>query len=367
MYDWRAHFEGDASVAEIQSRLNALGANPPLVVDGVSGAKTKAAIIAFQQSRGLTPDGVVGPQTSAALGLSGAGPTTTAAPTSTVAALTAMFGDLLAFAQRTNQTVVQAVGLAPGFEATKASVVSSFVPWSEPFEGYTDFPYTDAHGLVTTGMGNLLDALAPGQVMGQNCGHGTNIPCGQATPTSFALSLPWEGGDINADWAAIKQAWPGVSSVACRDITSCRLPRAAVEKLVAEKLAENERALVANLPGYTTAPADAQLAAHSMSWAMGTGFASTWPKFREAFGKKDFVTAANESHMQGVGIDMRNMANKLLLINADTVTKKGLNPERLLYLDGLALATTAAVGLGGIFLVVGGVLLWMYRGQIFGV
>ena len=42
--------------------------------DGTFGSQTKAAVIAFQADHGLTPDGVVGPDTRAALDL-GAGPT----------------------------------------------------------------------------------------------------------------------------------------------------------------------------------------------------------------------------------------------------------------------------------------------------
>jgi peptidoglycan hydrolase-like protein with peptidoglycan-binding domain len=53
---------------DVQRALNALGfAQPPLVVDGVVGPKTKAAVIAFQQAHGLTVDGIPGPQTKASL------------------------------------------------------------------------------------------------------------------------------------------------------------------------------------------------------------------------------------------------------------------------------------------------------------
>jgi GH24 family phage-related lysozyme (muramidase) len=274
----------------------------------------------------------------------------------------------VAFAQKFGQTIVQGIGIAPGFQATHASVVNSFVPWSTPFEGYIDYPYTDAHGLVTTGMGNLIDALSAGQVMGQNCGHGTSTPCGQSTPTATARALPWQGGSIDADWAAIKSAWPGVSSTGDKAITSCRLPREAVENLIHSKMAQNEAFLVANLPGYADAPADAQLATHSMSWAMGPGFAKTWTGFRSAFANKDYATAAAQSHMKGVGIDMRNKANKLLLMNADTITKKNLDKDKLLYLDGLGITTAVAagIGLGTILLLIGGVVVFVYRKQIFG-
>lgn len=53
-------------VRQLQQMLRALGfyRGP---VDGVYGAETEAAVRAFQQSRRLTPDGVVGPQTAQAL------------------------------------------------------------------------------------------------------------------------------------------------------------------------------------------------------------------------------------------------------------------------------------------------------------
>lgn len=68
-----------ATIADIQARLNALGAQPPLVVDGLAGPKTTAAIVAFQSAKGLAPDGKIGPLTLAALGLSTA-PTVAATP-----------------------------------------------------------------------------------------------------------------------------------------------------------------------------------------------------------------------------------------------------------------------------------------------
>jgi hypothetical protein len=59
------------SVRAIQKALNAHGAKPRLVVDGAAGPKTRAAVVAFQRSHGLTADGVVGPRTGAKLGLKG--------------------------------------------------------------------------------------------------------------------------------------------------------------------------------------------------------------------------------------------------------------------------------------------------------
>ena len=60
-------------VQELQARLNLwLARTPgtgmaPLAMDGIFGAKTLAAVRAFQRSRGLQVDGVVGPLTWGAL------------------------------------------------------------------------------------------------------------------------------------------------------------------------------------------------------------------------------------------------------------------------------------------------------------
>ena len=54
-------------VEQVQNALNAKGY--VLVVDGVFGAATSAAVIDFQRKIGLPADGIVGPGTRAALGL----------------------------------------------------------------------------------------------------------------------------------------------------------------------------------------------------------------------------------------------------------------------------------------------------------
>lgn len=58
------------TITEIQTALMARGFDPG-VIDGVWGRRTAAAVRAFQGSRGLVVDGVVGPKTREALGLSG--------------------------------------------------------------------------------------------------------------------------------------------------------------------------------------------------------------------------------------------------------------------------------------------------------
>jgi peptidoglycan hydrolase-like protein with peptidoglycan-binding domain len=50
------------AVRELQIALEETGSNPG-AIDGVFGAQTEAAVKAFQQARGITADGIVGPIT----------------------------------------------------------------------------------------------------------------------------------------------------------------------------------------------------------------------------------------------------------------------------------------------------------------
>jgi len=54
-------------VRQLQNYLNQLGANPRLDEDGIFRNGTYNAVVAFQRSKGLTADGIVGPNTWAAI------------------------------------------------------------------------------------------------------------------------------------------------------------------------------------------------------------------------------------------------------------------------------------------------------------
>jgi peptidoglycan hydrolase-like protein with peptidoglycan-binding domain len=55
-------------VTALQRALRTAGYNLA-ALDGVFGPGTERAVIAFQKSKGLPPDGIVGPATRRALGL----------------------------------------------------------------------------------------------------------------------------------------------------------------------------------------------------------------------------------------------------------------------------------------------------------
>lgn len=97
----------------------------------------------------------------------------------------------------------------------KASVLKNFVAFSQPLEGLLTFMYTDSLGLVTTGLGNLID------------------------PVSLALPLPWRNPDgsladqatVEAQWQAVKDG-PVNSSVNAGYLSTIRLDAAGIQQLV---------------------------------------------------------------------------------------------------------------------------------------
>lgn len=335
-----------AVLKQVQAAINALGYAPALTVDGAYGPATEAGVKWVQAKEGVTQDGIVGDQTLGALGITPPGGTSidsvtgavTGAANDAIAALQSEFSALLTWAQSNPQPITQSSGTAPGFQSTRASVVNSYTDWTIPFEGFLPWMYIDALGYVTTGMGNLID------------------------PVSTALGLPWKNTDgssaspaqIQAAWSAVDAArtapkgqkqpsGPGANGGGTQGgLTSIRITKDDVQALVAAKMKQNEAFIADNLQGYAAAPADAQLAVHSMAWAMGPGFAQTWTQFKNAFAQGDYAGAAAQSNMQGTGIAMRNMANKLLLTNAAQVTATKKDPDTLYYTD---LASLFASGL----------------------
>lgn len=208
----------------------------------------------------------------------------------------------------------------------KPSVAAAFRDFSTKFEGYLPYMYLDIKGLVTTGMGNLID------------------------PIGAALELPWRRPDGSlATQSEIRAAWNLVKSridlapkygTAFAGLTTLRLDKTGIEQLIARKLRENEAYLRHRFPDYERWPADAQLGLHSMAWAMGPGF--HFPDFDAAVNRPrpDFEAAARASHMDArgnPGLVPRNNANFQLFTNAARVLERGADAETL-YWPGTLLA-----------------------------
>lgn len=181
-------------------------------------------------------------------------------------------------------------------------VRSRWLQWSSQFEGRVYCMYQDIRGLVTTGVGNLID------------------------PVEYALVLPWQKPDgqtasqdeIAAEWRKVKAdaslAQRGYH--AAEQVTKLRLSGPAVDALVLGKLEANDKVLAARFAGWGSMPWQAQMVTHSLAWAMGPAF--NFPKYKAALERADWPTAAAESYIPDAnnpGLVPRNAADKALLLS----------------------------------------------------
>ena len=128
--------------------------------------------------------------------------------------------------------------------------------------------------------------------------------------------------EITSEWNLIKDADNSMhlktkGHLACAPLTKLKLTEATILDLCSKRLKANETELkkVTEFQKFDEWPADAQLALHSMAWAMGPAFAAEgkWPHFRAACGKMDFDPAADNCKMSetgNAGLIPRNRATR---------------------------------------------------------
>jgi hypothetical protein len=225
------------------------------------------------------------------------------------------------------------------------AVQSGFTAFSAKFEGRVPYMYLDVKGLVTVGVGNLVDPVAVAQTLPFRFKNkpGINAPGSPATPDQIAQ-----------EWQILKND-PGLATkgaTACEPITQLELSDDAIDSLILERLTQNESFLIRQqwFQGFDAWPADAQLGLLSMAWAMGPAGPGAFPNFRAACQKLDFKTAAAECKMNEAGnpgLIPRNEANFTLFSNAAIVlaseAQSGFQRSNLLYPRVLTAADAASV------------------------
>jgi GH24 family phage-related lysozyme (muramidase) len=208
------------------------------------------------------------------------------------------------------------------------SVVDAFPEFSRKFEGRVQTMYADVRGLITTGVGNLID------------------------PVGAALALPWRDLDgyvsharIDAEWRALKARAsemarhnPPVQAKLCG--LKLWLDEPAIDAMVRSKLEANANDIARrHFPRFADFPADAQLAIMSLAWAAGSGWPAKFPHANLAILAGDWAHAALEAVLstrtpEGVvnaGVIPRNDAQKICFANAAAVDANGLDPAVLWY------------------------------------
>lgn len=197
-------------------------------------------------------------------------------------------------------------------------VRDEFLSFSVQFEGCVPWLYLDIKGLVTCGIGNLVD------------------------PLELALRLPFvrPGGyaatqdEIAAAWHKVKAytALAEWGATAAEHVTDLRLTDDGIRTLVTSKADEMWAHLAQRFVHIEEWPADAQLGVLSMAWAAGAAFNA--PNFSAACRNLDFATAAKECRFQDAlnpGLRPRNDANQLLFRNADHVMRIEMDRDVLHY------------------------------------
>ena len=213
------------------------------------------------------------------------------------------------------------------------AVQSGFPTFSTKFEGRVPYMYLDVLGLVTVGVGNLVDPVLAAQALPFRF---KNRP-GIAAPGSAATA-----DQIAAEWQALKND-PSLKTrgyKACEPITQLELSDDAIDSLIIDRLTKNESFLKRQpwFQDFDIWPADAQLGLLSMAWAMGPAGPGNFPSFRAACQRLDFNTAAAQCKMNEAGnpgVVPRNQANITLFSNAAIVVagaaQGGLQRSNLYY------------------------------------
>jgi GH24 family phage-related lysozyme (muramidase) len=193
-------------------------------------------------------------------------------------------------------------------------VEATFPTWSAHFEGELHFFYLDVKRLVTVGVGNLVEPYSPG------------LDFGGAREA-----------EIRAAWLAVKNDQtldPRRGGTQYGALTSIRMTEAGISSLVRRKMLADEAVLKTFLPNWEAAPAQAQRATLSHSWAYGPYFPPKWPKWTACFNAGDYAGAAvqdapsaAEMAVQNASFHARVAAEQALLATCLSVDPDYLSPD----------------------------------------
>ena len=195
------------------------------------------------------------------------------------------------------------------------SVRNAILTFNRELEGATNWMYLDRKGLVTVGHGNLIDPVRLALKLPFTVGKGGPLA------TADQITFEWRTMKLNRHLAQ-------AGAIVAKRLSKLWLSDDAVQALDLVTISANEKTIREFVPAFPGWPADAQLAVHSMSWAMGPAFFKEFPKFLHACLIQDWATAATECHINEPGdkcIERRNEANKKLLLAAQTVCDESLD------------------------------------------
>lgn len=190
--------------------------------------------------------------------------------------------------------------------------------------------YLDIKGLVTIGVGNLIDVEKVGDTKSLKKLLEELIKLPFVYKPGLDVKNPGQKAsvaDIEAEWKLVKekQELAKQGHTAFARYTKLKLDQNAIKDLVLKKADAMERELKTDpsFMNFDQWPADAQLGLLSMAWALGASkIRLGWPNFKAACLKQNFDDMANRCHINDVGnpgVAPRNDANRYLFKNAAAV------------------------------------------------
>ncbi len=187
------------------------------------------------------------------------------------------------------------------------AVFAAFPAWVEKFEGSIPTMYQDVIGLITTGVGNLIDS------------KGTTPA---SNPPARTFALPWlrpdgspaSQAEIRADWQRVKRLPAAMVASRYADSTALHLSPSAIDELVRRTAATIVTGvLVKTFPEFSTYPPPVQTALLGMAWGLGSF--GKFPTLVTAVRVRDWTTAAANCKIKNAN-QSRNDAHRDLFLSA---------------------------------------------------
>jgi hypothetical protein len=201
------------------------------------------------------------------------------------------------------------------------SVALALPGFLKQFEGKVNFMYLDVKGLVTIGVGHLID------------------PVDQALKLDFQTKGGGGAstGEIAAEWSTVKARKDliGQGSAAFGQITRLQLTDRGISQMIDQHAAAIESYIKTNasariyFSNFDRWPADAQLGFMGIAWGIVPIPQFGWHAFPKACQAEDWLTAAKECKISSPLAAGRNEAHKLMFMNAAAVKANGENIAEL--------------------------------------
>ena len=203
--------------------------------------------------------------------------------------------------------------LAP--QVFQPSAIAAFPLFSKPLEGRLNTMYLDNRGLVTTGVGCLIDSVADAQRLPWKVASG-------APATAAQVAAAWNS--VKGGVAATTKTW--WNSIVGTTPVPLHLEWADVDALTLSRAGAFVKTLTSNFPNILGWPADAQLGILSVAWGCGPNLQNvTWMSpFVACVRADDFAGMAGTATWSNINAN-RKSAQRLLFENAALVAQQGLD------------------------------------------